>query len=115
MNMLLFEKALERLNSLQATVLKQYEALYGVFLEVLSLEGSDKLLSVRHNKFTLTEKFMMHLSSLEQLSSLHIGSNTIFEFIEHLKSYGYISNGSASCHQSIFILPIRWMILRNMS
>lgn len=94
--MLLFEKALERLNSLQASIPNKYEVLYRVFLEVMKLEGSDKLLSVRHNKFTLSEKFMMHLSSFEQSSSLHIGSNTSFEFIEHLKNYGYISNSSAS-------------------
>jgi integrase len=96
MNMLLFEKALERLNSLESSVPKQYEALYRVFLEVLSSEGSDKLLSVRHNKFTFTEEFMKHLSGFEQMSSLQIGSKTIFEFVEYLKNHGYISNGSAS-------------------
>lgn len=94
--MLLFEKALERLNSLESSVPKQYEALYRALLEVLSLEGSEKLLSVRHNKFTLTEKFMIHLSRYEQMSSLQIGSNTIFEFFEYLKNHGYISNSSAS-------------------
>lgn len=96
MNTLLFEKALERLNSYESSIPKQYEAHYRVFLEVLSSQGSDKMLSVRHNKFALTEEFMIHLSGYEQMNSLQIGSKSIFEFIEYLKNLGYISNSSAS-------------------
>lgn len=95
MNLPLFEKALERLRTLQASIPRQYQILYTAFLEVLDSEGSDKLLSVRHNKFTLTEEFMVHLSNFEQISSMSIGANTIYAFVEELKNNGYISKNSA--------------------
>jgi integrase len=93
--MLLFEKALERLSSLQLSVPKKYQSMYEVFLEVLKLEGAEKFLSVRHNKITASEDFMVFLSNYEKISALQRGAKGLYEFVEYLKNYGYLSKNSA--------------------
>lgn len=93
--MLPFERAFERLSDLQKSIPKKYQEMYEVFLEVLKLEGADKLSSVRHNKITASENFMVFLSNYEKIGALQRGAKGMYEFIEYLKNNGHLSKSSA--------------------
>jgi hypothetical protein len=89
-----FEKAYEYLFNIEKNILKKYSKLFSALINVLNDEDNKKHIAIRHNRFVFKQEFLILFSQNPLLAELKIASETVYAFIEYLKSKNYIHESS---------------------